>query len=107
MQLGSDVHGRDRRGAGRRRAPGLPGAGRRSRDGAGPPVLAFVLGTLLEGSLRRSLLIFEGDPLQFLTRPISGTLLVVFVLVTVGPLLCTALSRRNPAGHRSDTEELV
>ena len=51
----------------------------------GPLVLAFVLGSLLESSLRRSLLIFDGDPAGFFTRPISGTLLVVFVLVAVLP----------------------
>ena len=73
----------------------------------GPLVLAFVLGALLEDSLRRSLLIFDGDATQFLTRPISGTLLVIFVLVAVGPMIRTALTRRDPAERRSDTEELV
>jgi putative tricarboxylic transport membrane protein len=73
----------------------------------GPLVLAFVLGALLEDSLRRSLLIFGGDAAQFFTRPISGTLLVVFVLVALAPVIRTALARRNSARHRSDTEELV
>ncbi|MGY1916456.1 tripartite tricarboxylate transporter permease [Blastococcus sp. SYSU DS0973] len=73
----------------------------------GPLLLAFVLGTLLEDSLRRSLLIFEGDALQFFGRPISGTLLVVFLLVVFLPMIRTALSRRRPAEQRSDTEELV
>ena len=73
----------------------------------GPLVLAFVLGTLLEDSLRRSLLIFDGDATQFLTRPISGTLLGIFLLVAVGPMIRTALPRRDPAGRRSDIEELV
>ncbi|WP_346623384.1 tripartite tricarboxylate transporter permease [Blastococcus montanus] len=61
----------------------------------GPLVLAFVLGSLLESNLRRSLLIFEGDPTGFLTRPISGTLLVLFVLVALGPLLSRLLARRR------------
>jgi putative tricarboxylic transport membrane protein len=60
----------------------------------GPLVLAFVLGSLLEDSLRRSLLIFEGDATGFFTRPISGTLLVVFVLVAALPGV-RALLRRN------------
>ena len=38
----------------------------------GPLVLAFVLGSLMESSFRRSMLIFDGDPTGFLTRPISG-----------------------------------
>jgi putative tricarboxylic transport membrane protein len=51
----------------------------------GPLVLAFVLGSLLESSLRRSLLLFDGDPTGFLTRPISGTLLALFVVVALLP----------------------
>ncbi|GAA3599014.1 tripartite tricarboxylate transporter permease [Kineosporia mesophila] len=52
----------------------------------GPLVLAFVLGTLLEDSLRRSLLLFGGDPTGFVTRPISGVLLAAFVVVALLPL---------------------
>ncbi|MEV0152230.1 tripartite tricarboxylate transporter permease [Micromonospora sp. NPDC050686] len=67
----------------------------------GPLVLAFVLGSLLEDSLRRSLLIFDGDPTGFLTRSISGTLFVVFLLVALLPPLRAAL-RRRPATTPSD-----
>ncbi|MGY1836900.1 tripartite tricarboxylate transporter permease [Blastococcus sp. SYSU DS0510] len=69
----------------------------------GPLVLAFVLGSLLESNLRRSLLIFEGDPTGFLTRPISGTLLAVFALVVIGPLLSRLLRRRRAetSDHRA------
>ncbi|GAB3692131.1 tripartite tricarboxylate transporter permease [Saccharopolyspora tripterygii] len=52
----------------------------------GPLVLAFVLGSLLETSLRRALLLFEGDPAGFFTRPISGTLLVLLFVVILLPL---------------------
>jgi putative tricarboxylic transport membrane protein len=72
----------------------------------GPLVLAFVLGSLLEDSFRRSLLIFDGDPTTFFTRPISGTLLVIFLLVAFGPILRSALPRRRTA-ERNDTKELV
>jgi putative tricarboxylic transport membrane protein len=61
----------------------------------GPLVLAFVLGSLLEDSLRRSLLIFDGDATGFFTRPISGTLLVVFVLVAVVPSVRALMRRRH------------
>jgi putative tricarboxylic transport membrane protein len=73
----------------------------------GPLVLAFVLGTLLEDSLRRSLLIFDGNPSSFFTRPISGTLLAVFVLVAVAPLVRGAITRRRTASADSPTKELV
>jgi putative tricarboxylic transport membrane protein len=67
----------------------------------GPLVLAFVLGSLLEDSLRRSLLIFEGDATGFLTRPISGTLLVLFVLVALLPAVQVLRHRRRAAAHRA------
>jgi putative tricarboxylic transport membrane protein len=53
----------------------------------GPLVLAFVLGSLLEENLRRSLLLFGGDPAGFIGRPISGVLLLVFLVVMLLPLL--------------------
>ncbi len=72
----------------------------------GPLVLAFVLGALLEESLRRSLLLFGGDPTGFFSRPISGTLLVLFLLVALLPLIRAALPRRRTDARR-DTKELV
>ena len=61
----------------------------------GPLVLAFVLGSLLESSLRRSLLVFGGDPMGFFSRPISATLLTVFVLVAVLPGIRAVLAKRK------------
>ena len=73
----------------------------------GPLVLAFVLGSLLESSLRRSLLLFDGNPLGFFTRPISGVLLAVFVLVAVLPLIRIIRARRRAdADDRSVKESL-
>ncbi len=76
----------------------------------GPLVLAFVLGSLLEDSVRRSLLIFESDPTGFLTRPISGTLLVVLALVALLPAIQALRHRRRSAARTvdaPDTKELV
>ncbi|UNK46292.1 tripartite tricarboxylate transporter permease [Arthrobacter sulfonylureivorans] len=61
----------------------------------GPLVLAFVLGALLESSLRRSLLVLDGDVAGFMGRPISATLLVVFVLVAVWPMVKSVMDRRK------------
>ena len=49
-----------------------------------PLPLAFVLGPMVERSLRQSLLISGGDLTIFVTRPISGTLIAVLVLLIVG-----------------------
>ncbi|WP_210649450.1 tripartite tricarboxylate transporter permease [Nocardioides sp. SYSU D00065] len=62
----------------------------------GPMVLAFVLGALLENNVRRALLIFEGDPTGFVTRPISGTILALFLVAAVFPVV-QAVRRRRAA----------
>lgn len=49
-----------------------------------PLPLAFVLGPMVERSLRQSLLISGGDPTIFVSRPISGTLIGIIVLLIVG-----------------------
>jgi putative tricarboxylic transport membrane protein len=48
-----------------------------------PLPLAFVLGPLVERSLRQSLLLSGGDLTIFVSRPISGTLIAVLVLLIV------------------------
>ncbi|KKB07961.1 tripartite tricarboxylate transporter permease [Devosia chinhatensis] len=53
-----------------------------------PLLLGFVLGPLLEEHLRRAMIISRGDPMIFVTRPISATLLVLAlaaVLIAVLP----------------------
>ncbi len=53
-----------------------------------PLLLGFVLGPLMEEQLRRAMLLSRGDPMVFLERPISATLLAV----TVGILALAAFS---------------
>ena len=45
-----------------------------------PMLLAFILGPLMEEYLRRAMLMSRGDPMVFLRRPISATLLVIALL---------------------------
>jgi putative tricarboxylic transport membrane protein len=55
-----------------------------------PMLLGFVLGPLMEENLRRAMLIGRGDPMVFLSRPISATLLVVaaiLLLISVMPAM--------------------
>lgn len=52
----------------------------------GPLLLAFVLGPILERSLRQALLISAGSPFIFFKRPISGTImgfLLIFIVFQV------------------------
>jgi putative tricarboxylic transport membrane protein len=51
-----------------------------------PAVLAIVLGPQTEESLRQSLLMSSGDPAIFFTRPISGPITVIAVLLIALPL---------------------
>lgn len=46
-----------------------------------PMVLGFILGPLMEENLRRSLVLSRGDPLIFIQRPISATLLAITAFV--------------------------
>ncbi|MCO4251198.1 tripartite tricarboxylate transporter permease [Pseudarthrobacter raffinosi] len=62
---------------------------------AGPLVLAFVLGGLLESSVRQSMRIFDGDATGFLTRPISATLIVMFFIVALLPAIQKLWKRRR------------
>ena len=48
-----------------------------------PLVLGFILGPLMEENLRRSLVLSRGDPMIFVTRPLSLTLLMMAVAVVL------------------------
>jgi putative tricarboxylic transport membrane protein len=48
-----------------------------------PLLLGFVLGPLMEENLRRAMLIARGDATVFFTRPISGGLLTVAIILLI------------------------
>jgi putative tricarboxylic transport membrane protein len=53
-----------------------------------PLILGFILGPLMEENLRRAMLLSRGDPMTFVTKPISATLLfvsLVLLLITLAP----------------------
>ncbi|MEM4846669.1 MAG: tripartite tricarboxylate transporter permease [Thermosphaera sp.] len=58
-----------------------------------PMLLALVLGPPLERHLRLSLTISGGDPLIFLTRPVSAVLIMLGVLALTSPLWGNVLAR--------------
>ncbi|WP_185985577.1 tripartite tricarboxylate transporter permease [Aureimonas mangrovi] len=59
-----------------------------------PLLLGFVLGPMLEENVRRAMLLSRGDPMIFLERPISLTILVALAL-TLAAMLLPALRRRR------------
>jgi putative tricarboxylic transport membrane protein len=58
-----------------------------------PLVLAFVLGPLFEQAVRRSLIISQGDPSIFVTRPWAVAFLVLSIFLVVGPMVRERRSR--------------
>jgi putative tricarboxylic transport membrane protein len=71
---------------------------------AAPLVLALVLGPLLEAALRRSLLLSAGDPLIFITRPISAVLMLISFFLLIFPLIPRLGKKRTglPLGELED-----
>jgi putative tricarboxylic transport membrane protein len=61
----------------------------------GPLILAFVLGPILERSIRQALLMSAGSPAIFFTRPISGTLMAALVLFIVFQVFMNRRKRRQ------------
>jgi putative tricarboxylic transport membrane protein len=60
-----------------------------------PMLLGFVLGPLMEENLRRAMLIARGDATVFVTRPISGVLLGLAVMLLVLSVLPMIRARRD------------
>jgi putative tricarboxylic transport membrane protein len=54
---------------------------------AAPLIIGMVLGPMLEENFRRAMLISRGDPLVFVTRPISLGILIVLAAIVVLTLL--------------------
>jgi putative tricarboxylic transport membrane protein len=73
---------------------GLAGYGlRKTGFDLAPLLLAFVLGSLLEQSVKQALLIGYGHPLVFLEKPISAVILAITAGVLLWPILAS-LRRR-------------
>jgi TctA family transporter len=60
-----------------------------------PLLLGFVLGPMLEENLRRAMIISRGDPMVFLTRPISAALILLAIAVLVIVLLPSVAKKRE------------
>ena len=70
-----------------------------------PLVLALVLASLMETSLRQALLLSFGSPMIFVERPISAILLVAVLAAIVLPIIGAVRRRRGapqPVGLGGD-----
>jgi putative tricarboxylic transport membrane protein len=82
---------------------GLVGYGMKKLKYDAPPlILAFVLGPLMEYSLKQSLIYSKGSFMIFLTRPIAATGLAAALLLLLLPLVPRVGGRRPGATVESD-----
>ena len=70
-----------------------------------PLLLGFVLGPLMEEQLRRSMLLSRGDPMVFLERPISATLIAITAGILIFALYTTERNRRRARAARKKTQQ--
>ncbi len=61
-----------------------------------PLVLAFVLGPMFENAFRQSLIISDGNPMIFFTRPISVVFITVALIFLVSPVILKLLGKQRP-----------
>jgi TctA family transporter len=60
-----------------------------------PMLLGFILGPLMEENLRRAMLLSRGDPMIFVSRPISLTMLLLSIALLVIVLLPAVRKKRK------------
>jgi TctA family transporter len=62
-----------------------------------PMLLAYILGPMMEEYMRRALLLSRGDPMVFIKRPISATLLGLGALAVIAASLPAMYKKREEA----------
>ena len=64
-----------------------------------PMLLGYIIGPMMEEYLRRALLLSHSDPMVFVTRPISATMLALAAIALVVVLLPSLRKKREEAFH--------
>jgi TctA family transporter len=62
-----------------------------------PMILGFILGPLMEENLRRAMLLSRGDPMTFVSKPISAGFIIASVILLVIVALPAIRKRRDEA----------
>ena len=70
-----------------------------------PLLLGFVLGPLMEEQLRRAMLLSRGDPMVFLERPISATLIAITAGILAFALYSTERNRRRARAAKKKAQQ--
>jgi TctA family transporter len=64
---------------------------------AAPMLLGFIIGPMMEEYLRRALLLSRSDPMVFLQRPISATMLIMAAIALAVVLMPSLRKKRDEA----------
>lgn len=67
-----------------------------------PMLLGYIIGPMMEEYLRRALLLSHSDPMVFVQRPISATMLALAVAAMAVVLLPSLRKKREEAFHEED-----
>jgi len=67
-----------------------------------PMLLGFIIGPMMEEYLRRALLLSHSDPMVFVTRPISATMLALAAIALAVVMSPTLRRKREEAFHEDD-----
>jgi putative tricarboxylic transport membrane protein len=60
-------------------------------------IIGMILGPLAEAQLYRSLAISQGDPMIFLQKPLSATLLALTAFLVIAPWVWRRIQQRRAA----------
>jgi len=71
---------------------------------AAPLIMALVLGPMFEVALRQSLMLSNGNPSIFFSRPISATFMTLSLFILVSPLCLKMVKKRRPGLLKGDKE---
>ncbi|PWQ99643.1 C4-dicarboxylate ABC transporter permease [Leucothrix arctica] len=66
-----------------------------------PMVIAIILGGMVEESMRQSLILSDGSPMIFLTRPLSLAFFVLTIFVTFSPMVIKQWKKRRNGGGQA------
>jgi putative tricarboxylic transport membrane protein len=68
---------------------------------AAPLVMGLILGPIIDFSLRRTLIVNQGDPMGFVSRPLSLALIALIVLSFVWPIWTKHRERKQSTAQPS------
>ncbi|HSR12394.1 MAG TPA: tripartite tricarboxylate transporter permease [Thermodesulfobacteriota bacterium] len=71
-----------------------------------PLVLAIVIGPMMENNLRLSLVISQGNPMIFLSHPISAVFILVTLVLLISPFIPFIGKRRQKLQERVEGEQV-